>query len=180
MTLLVCPLSKVKEMIALHKPGRVISLLDPEWAFPELGHHYVGLHLRLAFHDVHAPAEGHVLPSAKHIGDLLRFLIAWDGSDSLLIHCRAGIGRSTAAAFIAACYANPHTDEHHIAAALRRASPLARPNESFIKLADSEMGRSGRMSDAIALTGRGLPWIDVEEGEPFQMSSTYGRGNTAQ
>ena len=172
MTILVCPLSKVSEMIALHRPGRVISLLDPEWTFPELGPQYLDRHLRLGFHDVHVPAANHVLPSAEQIGDLLRFLTAWDRTDPLLIHCRAGIGRSPAAAFIAACFGNPHTHEHEIAQALRRASPLARPNETLIRLADSQMGRCGRMSEAIATTGWDLPWIDVEEGEPFRILST--------
>jgi hypothetical protein len=86
---------------------------------------------------------------------------------------RTGIGRSTAAAFIAACLHNPHVDEQEIAGALRRASPLARPNETLIKLADVAMRRNGRMSAAIAETGRDLPWIEVDEGVPFDMPSTF-------
>lgn len=172
MTILVCPLSRVEEMIALHRPGRVISLLDPASPFPELGPRFLGRHLRLRFHDVHVSAENHVMPSTEHVGDLLKFLVLWDRSDPLLIHCRAGIGRSPAAAFIAVCFANPSADEREIAVALRRAAPLARPNEGLIRVADSEMGRGGRMRNAIAVTGRGLPWIDVDENEPFQLLST--------
>lgn len=173
MTILVCPLSKVVEMIALHRPSRVISLLDPDFPFPELGPTYVGKHLQLRFHDVHVPTEGQVLPSVKHVDHLLGFLGAWNPGEDLLIHCRAGIGRSTAAAFIAACFLNPYVPEREIAVALRRASPLARPNETLIKLADTVMAREGRMSDAISSAGRNLPWIDVEEGEAFQMPCAY-------
>lgn len=169
MKILVCPLSKVTEMVALHTPGRVVSLLDPEWPFPDLGPSYAGRHLRLGFHDIQDPAEDLVVPSAEHVRGLLGFIMAWDRKEPLLIHCRAGISRSTAAAFIAACVANPDTPELEIAVALRRAAPLARPNEALIRLADSAMGRGGRMSEAIATTGRDLPWIDVEEGEPFHM-----------
>lgn len=90
--------------------------------------------------------------------------------ESLLVHCRAGIGRSTAAAFIAGCAAHPATDEHEIAVALRQASPRARPYKVLVRLADQEMGREGRMHQAIASTGRGLPPIEVAESGPFQFS----------
>ena len=173
MTILVCPLSRVSEMVALHSPGRVISLLDPEWPFPDLGPRYAGLHLRLGFHDVHVAADDEVAPAAEHVAELIHFLSAWTRRDPLLIHCRAGISRSTAAAFVAACLANPHAREHEIAVALRRAAPVARPNETLVRLADNAMGRSGRMSEAIARTGRGLSWIDIDEGLPFKLESAY-------
>ena len=95
--------------------------------------------------------------------------------DSLLIHCRAGIGRSTATAFIAACFRNPHADEHRIAAALRRAAPFARPNEALVHLADEALGRKGRMLDAITETGRNLPPLNLAEGEIFQINSVFPR-----
>ena len=69
------------------------------------------------------------MPSAEQIGYLLSFLEAWDRAGSILFHCRAGIGRSPAAAFVAACFLNPCGDEHEIALTLRAASGLARPNE---------------------------------------------------
>src|SRR6188472_1907558 len=111
MSIFVCPLSKLPETIALQKPLRVISILDPGSVFPDLGATYVGRHLSLEFHDIHLPTLDRVMPAATHIDRLMRFLNRWDPKDPLLIHCRAGIGRSTAAAFIAACYHNPKTDE---------------------------------------------------------------------
>jgi len=168
--ILVCPLSQVSELIALHRPGCVVSLLDPEGSFPDLGPDYVGRHLRLGFHDICVPGEHLVMPSAEHVAALLGFLRAWDRNDPLLIHCRAGISRSTAAAFVAACYANPDTSEYEIAVALRRAAPLARPNETLVRLADAALGRSGRMSEAIAATAHDLPWIEVEEAEPAELT----------
>lgn len=180
MTILVCPLSKVSDMVALNRPGRVISLLDPEGAFPELGPQYANRHLRLSFHDVHMPGGEQIMPSSEHVRTLLRFLETWERNESLLIHCRAGIGRSTAAAFIAVCAVEPATDEHDVALALRRASPLARPNEVLVLLADRELGREGRMHRAIANTGYGQPPIDPQENEPFQLSvAGPGSGHTA-
>jgi predicted protein tyrosine phosphatase len=167
MTILVCPFSRVEEMVALHQPARVISLLDPDWPFPDLGDRYHGRHLRLQVHDI-LNAEDHlVVPEASHVRALLEFLDGWTRERPLLIHCRAGISRSTATAFIAACFVNPGADEHEIALALRRAAPLARPNATLIALADAEMGRGGRMTAAIFTTGKDLPWPEVEEGVPF-------------
>jgi predicted protein tyrosine phosphatase len=100
---------------------------------------------------------------------LLVFLGRWQRSAPLLIHCRAGIGRSTAAAFIAACVHKPNVDERTIALNLRRASPLARPNQILIELADAAMGRSGRMLRSIEETGRSLQWHGVDENIPFEI-----------
>jgi predicted protein tyrosine phosphatase len=169
MAIWVSPLSKVAAIFAKSQPARVISLLDPEWTFPEFGQEYSGRHLRLSFHDAHIPATGQLIPSTKHIRTLLAFLATWKRSDALLIHCRAGIGRSTAAAFIAACLAFPEIEEAAIAVALRRASPCARPNEVLVSLADCEMGREGRMLQAITSTGVGLPAVQANENEPFEL-----------
>ena len=169
MAILVCPLSRVAAVVAIERPARVISLLDPDWMFPELGPDYVDRHLRLAFHDAHTPADKQRMPSSEQVRTLLKFLGAWERHDSLLVHCRAGIGRSTATAFIAACVAYPEIDEADVAAALRRASPLARPNEALVLLAEQEMGREGRMHRAITSTGLGLPAVEADENEPFEL-----------
>ena len=173
MTILVCPLSEVMNIIATRTPERIVSLLDPELVFPDAGPAYVGRHLCLRFHDVHLSGNGQVAPTARHIDELLAFLSGWGQSAPILIHCRAGISRSTATAFITACLHNPRADELEIAAALRRASSLARPNGKLIELADAALGRNGRMTQAIIETGRRLPWIEVYENVLFEMPSVY-------
>jgi predicted protein tyrosine phosphatase len=173
MTIFVCPLSKVADLIALHGPSRVISLLDPDFPFNCLGPAYADGHLQFRFHDVHHAAEDQLPPSAEHVARLLDFLAAHRPDDSVLIHCRAGIGRSPAAAYIAACFLNPDVPERSIALAFRRAAPHVRPNVTLIELADTLMAREGRMIQAISSTGRNLPWPDVDEGEAFQMPCAY-------
>jgi predicted protein tyrosine phosphatase len=180
MTIIVCPLSKVATMVAARAPERVVSLLDPDFTFPEVGPGYVGRHLRLRLHDAHVAAAGQVLPGKEHVDELLAFVAQWDRSAPILVHCRAGIGRSTATAFITACLHNPHAAEREIALALRRASPLARPNETLVKLADAALGRRDRMYRAISDTGRNLSWNEVErvlssegEGRAFEMPSAF-------
>jgi predicted protein tyrosine phosphatase len=167
--IVVCPLSQVEEMVARHQPVRVISLLDPEHDFPELGPAYAGRHLRLRFHDVHVPAPQDIAPSAEHVDRLLRFISESSPGERLLIHCRAGISRSTAAAFIAACFLYPDEPERNLALALRRAAPFARPPQLRVALGDAALAREGRMIDAIASTGQDLPWADVDENIAFEL-----------
>jgi predicted protein tyrosine phosphatase len=84
----------------------------------------------------------------------------------MVVHCYAGISRSTAAAFVSVCVLNPQRDEMKIAVALRRASPTALPNIRIVRLADSLLERDGRMVTAIEAIGRGEP---AGEAEPFRL-----------
>lgn len=171
MTIIVCPLSLVRDQIKAHKPARVVSLLDPYTAFPETN--YADLHLRVTIHDIVGDAEGFVAPQSAHVETLLSFVQGWDRADPILIHCYAGISRSTASAFITACVHNPRADEMEIAHALRTASSTARPNGRLIELADAVLGRSGRMVRAIQETGRELPWQEDVIAVPFSIPSVY-------
>ena len=70
---------------------------------------------------------------------LVKFARDWDRKAPLLIHCWAGISRSTAAAFITLCALNPDIEELELARALRRASPTAYPNRLLVALADEAL-----------------------------------------
>jgi predicted protein tyrosine phosphatase len=179
MTILVCPLSHVARLVEARAPELIVSLLDPGWAFPEFGSAFHDRHLRLRLHDVHSSHDGQIAPATKHIDDLLVFVARWQRTGPMLLHCRAGIGRSPAVAFITACFCSPHADEFEIAQALRIASPTARPNEVLVKLADEAMGRGGRMQAAMSQTGRGLPWPAIDEGVPFELPAVYERPRCA-
>lgn len=157
------------------KPWGVVSFLDPGWLFPYFGGIHGPNHLKLAFHDVHSSEGGQVPPSRPFVEKFVTFLDRWDRQGRLLVHCRAGIGRSTAGGFVAACFANPHISERRIAEDLRRVAPLARPNETLIRVADQVLNRDGRMSESIASTGAGLPWIEIDEGIPYEMVQYTGR-----
>lgn len=174
MTILVSPLSRVPDIIAERKPARVISLLDPETAFPDTGPGYVDKHLRVEMHDITQAQEGWIAPAEGHIDTLLKFIADWDEKGPILIHCYAGISRSTATAFVTACLHNPDVDELIIARELREASPTATPNRRIVQLADLAMGRKGRMLHAVESIGRGPAWFDIGEAEPFAMRSFYG------
>ena len=80
----------------------------------------------------------------------------WDRAAPLVMHCYAGISRSTAGAFVAACALNPRRDERAIAQALRHASPTATPNIRIVCARRPALGRAGRMIAAIEQIGRGV------------------------
>ena len=88
-----------------------------------------------------------------------------DDQRSLLIHCWAGISRSSAAAYAIACDRTPGF-ERDIAIELRRRSPSATPNRLMVRLADDLLQRYGRMVDAIEGIGRGA---EAREGEPYAL-----------
>jgi predicted protein tyrosine phosphatase len=180
MTILVCPLSKVGSVIAARAPERIVSLLDPDSPSPYVGVEYANRHLRLSFHDVEIATWDEDIPTPQDIGELLAFVEAWARTAPLLIHCRAGVGRSTAAAFVTACALNPQADEKLIALALRRVAPFARPNEMLVRRADAALARRRRMSAAIEETRPIAPRDDRpdvaaprSEGTPFELPSTF-------
>lgn len=173
MSIIVCPLSRASEIAREHKPSHVVSLLDPGTNFPVLPG-YDERHLRMPIHDIEAEADGMDALCDRRMRDILDFVGLWGRDDPILIHCYAGISRSTATAFITACAHNPNADEEEIALALRAASSTASPNRRFIALADAELGRGGRMSRAIDKIGRGPHWSEVGEAKPFLIAARFG------
>jgi len=123
-------------------------------------------HLMISMDDINEPADGLVTPSEDHIEKVLAFVRGWDRQAPLVVHCFAGISRSTASAFAAACALNPHRDEVMIARQMRRASPTAFPNRLIVSLADRALGRNGRMLRALDEIGPGDMSI---EGRPFRV-----------
>lgn len=123
-------------------------------------------HLRLDFSDITEPREGEVAPMPDHVRAILDFARGWDRTAPMVVHCFAGVSRSTAGAFISACDLMPEASEREIAERIRQLSPTATPNARLIAFADDMMNRRGRMVDAIAGIGRGQ---DCYEGVPFHI-----------
>ena len=111
-------------------------------------------------------ADGYTVPAEEHVGRLIEFARGWDRSTPMVVHCFAGISRSTGAAFTAACALNPKRDEAEIARAIRAASPTAQPNARNNNIADRLLNRNGRMVRAVEAIGPGAP---ASEGHPFRL-----------
>ena len=123
-------------------------------------------HLRVQVDDITEQMDGFVAPSEAHIEKVLNFVRSWDRGAPMVVHCYAGISRSTASAFAAACALNPHREEIAIARQIRAASPIAAPNRLIVSLADKVLGREGRMLRALDEMGPGSMMV---EGRPFRV-----------
>ncbi len=146
----ICNLAEMPGHVANLGPSHVISLTSP-LELPEtprgIGQ---GRHLRLGVHDISEPLDGHVLPGPEHVETLIRFIQDWQPqAGALLVHCFAGISRSTAAALIALVAKAPRRErvavEH-----LRASAPHAMPNRRMIQVADEQLGCGGRLIEAHA------------------------------
>lgn len=156
MKLIVCPLHEVDEAASRHRPSHILTLIGPA-AEPPLCEAAPNAHrLHLLINDIAEATEGQILATGDHIQALLEFGRSWDRTSPMLVHCWAGISRSTAAAYIMATDRLGPGSELRLARALRKASPTAYPNRHLIRLADEALGRQGAMVIAINEIGRGV------------------------
>jgi predicted protein tyrosine phosphatase len=151
----VCPLSQLAPTVAATGASHLVTLIDVATPVERPDTIPAEKHLFIAINDIVEPADGLVLADDDHVGALIDFVEDWDQTQPLVVHCYAGISRSTAAAFITLCVTRPQRDERAIARALREASPLATPNAHLVAIADRLLKRDGRMIAAIAEIGRG-------------------------
>jgi predicted protein tyrosine phosphatase len=170
MAIWISSLALAPDIVGKVRPSRVVSLLSPYDTFPTFSGLDDGCHLQVPIHDIAQDIGDWRAPGAEDAERLIRFVETWDRAAPMLIHCWAGISRSTASAFITACIHNPSTDEGEIAEALRAASPTAFPNPRLVAHADGILGRSGRMARAVARIGRGQL---AEEAQPFFIPSIF-------
>jgi len=162
----VCSLARLHATVEDTGARHVVSLLADEDRIERPSAIVEENHLWLRLHDISSPLDGYIIPDEEHVADLLSFVRRWDRRTPLVVHCYAGISRSTASAFAAVCALNPHRDEINIARTLRRASPTATPNIRIVLLADRLLSRDGRMIAAIETIGRGEI---ATEGTPFRL-----------
>jgi predicted protein tyrosine phosphatase len=162
----VCSLAALPETVKATGASHILTVMAkvdqvqrPESVLP-------ANHLKVAMDDITEQIDGFVAPCDSHIEQVLNFVRGWDRSAPLVVHCYAGISRSTASAFAAVCALNPHRDEMSIARQIRAASPIASPNRLIVTLADKALGRDGRMLRALDEMGPGQMMV---EGRPFRL-----------
>lgn len=146
----VCSLARLYETVTTTGASHVVTLINRTYPIDRPQEIAEANHLWLDLDDICTPLDGYILPQAHHVEQLIAFVQGWDRAQPLVVHCHAGISRSSAAAFTAACALAPHREERAIAEAVRRASPTALPNALIVSLADRLLKRDGRMIAAVA------------------------------
>jgi predicted protein tyrosine phosphatase len=164
--IVVCPLSRLHATVEATGARALVTLINVDTAVQRPLAILEDDHLFLGMSDIVAPMPNEVAPGEAHVEALLAFARRWDRRAPLLIHCYAGVSRSTAAAFVTACALDPARSERDIALRIRTLSPTATPNSMLVAIADRMLGRAGRMSAAVAAIGRG---VECFEGVPFAL-----------
>lgn len=162
----VCSLARLPETVERTGARRIATLIsggtvvERPAAIGEADHLFIGMD------DISAPIEGYVTPGEEHVARFLDFVRGWDRKHPLIIHCWAGVSRSTAGAFAAYAALRPDIEEETIARRIRERSPEASPNPLVVSHADRLLGRDGRMVRAAAGIGRGA---ECFEGSVFAL-----------
>ena len=169
----VCSLSKIADTVRATGARSMVTLINKDTPVERPREIAPERHLFVSVSDIVVAEEGHILPAEAHLAELLNFVRAWDRQQPLVIHCYAGVSRSTAAAYIAACALREDYGEFALARALRARSPTATPNAVMVALADRMLGRNGRMVEAVRGIGRGA---DCFEGVPFAFDLSVAEG----
>jgi predicted protein tyrosine phosphatase len=162
----VCPLSLLDQTVERTGASHLVTLIGSQTTVERPTRIAADRHLLITVSDIAEPMDGMILPGRRHVEELHAFALRWERTAPMVIHCYAGISRSTAAAFITACALAPERDEADIASRLRAASPSATPNSRLVAVADRLLGRNGRMVRAVAAIGRGE---FAAEGKPFRL-----------
>jgi predicted protein tyrosine phosphatase len=162
----VCSLARLHDTVDETGARHIVTMLRLSDRVQRPAHIAPQNHLVLGVDDICEPMEGYAAPAEEHVTRLIEFAGAWDRAAPMVVHCFAGISRSTAGAFVTACVVNPKRDEGAIAQAIRAASPTAQPNARIVSIADRLLDREGRMVRAVEAIGPGNGSL---EGTPFRL-----------
>src|ERR1700691_6099684 len=103
----VCSLARLHDTVEDTGARHVVSLIGDEARVERPKRVAPENHLWLRLHDISDPLDGYIVPEEEHVADLLDFVRRWDRRAPLVVHCFAGISRSTASAFASVCALNP-------------------------------------------------------------------------
>jgi predicted protein tyrosine phosphatase len=167
-------------------PGitHVLSILDPGWPDPEPIRNFdLNRRLKLNFHDVIEPTPGWIPPERWDVELLLAFgrnlseTAHQPAEDSgvahLLVHCHAGVSRSTASAILLLAQCNPARPAQDVVGQVIRLRPRAWPNLRIVEMGDELLGRGGELVSSVSMLYRLA--LDREPGLAEAMKSA-GRG----
>src|SRR5690554_6632133 len=99
----ICSLSRLPSVVEEARASHLVSLINADTPVARPASISRERHLFLGMNDIVEAMDGMVIPGEAHVRELIDFVERWERDQALVVHCWAGISRSTAAAFIAAC-----------------------------------------------------------------------------
>src|SRR5882724_3076518 len=103
----VCSLARLHATVDATGARHIVTLLRLIDRVQRPDHIHPENHLVLAVDDIAAPLDGYIVPAQEHVERLIEFASRWDRAAPMVVHCFAGISRSTAGAYTVACALNP-------------------------------------------------------------------------
>ena len=137
----ICGIPELGEHSAAAGVTHVLSFLGPNSPDPpELAEFAPHRRLILRFHDVIEPRPDHIAPTRGDVERLLIFgrEVSETPGAHLLVHCRAGVSRSTATAALILMQANPEWPASAALDAVAAIRPSAWPNLLILELGDAQ------------------------------------------
>jgi len=169
--------------------SHLVSILDPGHPMPSgWESRPFEARLDLRFHDVIEETEGMIAPTVSDVERLLGFgseiLGRFAEAAHLLIHCHAGVSRSTAAATLLVAAACPERDAEEVIVVVSRLRPVAWPNLRMVEMGDALLGRKGGLVAALrtqyrAVLEREPEWAEVMRDEGRQRELEHLRSEGA-
>jgi predicted protein tyrosine phosphatase len=160
----ICGISELGEHSAAGVT-HVLSLLGPNASDPpEFAAFAPHQRLILRFHDVIEPQPDQIAPTRNDVERLLDFgrEVSETPDAHLLVHCRAGVSRSTAAAALILMQANPEWSASAALGAVAAIRPRAWPNLLILELGEVLLGRNGEIVAAVGAIYRRVLARDPE------------------
>ena len=151
-TITVCGLEELAGH-ADRQVSHVLSILDPDQPEPEaFGGYGEHARLELKFHDVIQEMPGFEAPQVEHVEKMLEFgqdlLRDPEPARHLLVHCHAGISRSTAAMTLLLAQAQPGLGADEVLAQVVHIREKAWPNLRILSMGAELLGRQGEFIEA--------------------------------
>ena len=151
-TITVCGLEELAGH-ADREVSHVLSILDPDQPEPEaFGAYGEHARLELKFHDIIEETAGFEAPQPAHVEKMLEFgqnlLSDPEAVRHLLVHCHAGISRSTAAMTLLLAQAQPGLSADQVLAQVVHIRERAWPNLRILTLGEELLGRRGEFTTA--------------------------------
>jgi predicted protein tyrosine phosphatase len=163
----------------------VLSILDPDHPDPVAFSAFAPHHrLSLRFNDIIEPEPDRLAPTRVDVEKVLDFGRVLDetANSHLLIHCHAGVSRSTASAALILAQAEPTRPAKDIFAAIVGMRPRAWPNLRILEFGDAILGRNGEIVAAASTVYRGVldrePYLQeamIDGGRAREVTAALGR-----
>lgn len=144
MKLRISGLSEANEMKKQGIPDKIVSLVDPAAARnlePDSNH------LVIPMHDIDQPMTGWIYPTEDHVREVLEFAKSIKEDDNVLVHCHAGVSRSTAMA-IGILIDRGMTAKEAVEYVFE-IRDCAWPNSLIIEILDKELNQNGELSKEV-------------------------------